>query len=191
MELNDTYDLEMLKSDLKSIAHEYKAGDVALQYIAQLEADIGECSVCGTRPALLVDRKHKGTYWKCADCMMETIEDKMQLEAENSRAMDAMFPNGWKPEDAMALGQTVEGMCEQLDKAVAWFEGDDSPRARLEAEVAKWERIANEEHAQSASIAMLNGKLEAENERLRARLHRAECMDLDCEICDALKAGDD
>ena len=37
MELNDTYDLEMLKSDLKSIAAEYKAGDVALQYIAQLE----------------------------------------------------------------------------------------------------------------------------------------------------------
>jgi len=127
MELNDTYDLEMLKSDLKSIAAEYKAGDVALQYIAQLEAEI-------------------------------------------NRAMDAMFPNGWKPDDAMALGQTVEGMCEQLDKAVAWFEGDDSPRARLEAEVAKWEKIANEEYAQSAHIAMRNGELQAENEGLKEKI---------------------
>ena len=38
---------------------------------------------------------------------------------------------------------------------------------KLEAEVAKWEKIANEEHAQSAHIAMRNGELEAENERLR------------------------
>ena len=164
MELNDTYDLEMLKSDLKSIAAEYKAGDVALQYIAQLEAEI-------------------------------------------NRAMDAMFPNGWKPDDAMALGQTVEGMCEQLDKAVAWFEGDDSPRARLEAEVAKWEKIANEEHAQSAHIAMRNGELQAENERLREMQHRIageisytkeinekrghEMPDVMDRWVDALKAGDD
>lgn len=51
----------------------------------QLEADIGECSICGNKPALCVDKQHKGTYWLCAECMMERIEDKMQLEAEVER----------------------------------------------------------------------------------------------------------
>ena len=42
--------------------------------------------------------------------------------------------------------------------------------AQLEAEVEKWEKIANEEHAQSAHIAMRNGELEAENEGLKEKI---------------------
>ena len=41
---------------------------------------------------------------------------------------------------------------------------------QLEAEVAKWEKIANEEHAQSAHIAMRNGELQAENEGLKEKI---------------------
>ena len=58
--------------------------------LAEARREIGECSVCGTSPALLVDKKHKGTYWKCAGCMMETIEDKMKLEAENERLREVL-----------------------------------------------------------------------------------------------------
>ena len=56
--------------------------DVIVDEVAQLEADIGECSVCGQSPALLVDREHKGTYWLCGDCMGERIIDKIELEAK-------------------------------------------------------------------------------------------------------------
>ena len=38
------------------------------------------CSICGTEPAVLVDREHKGTYWMCGDCVFEMIEDKMAME---------------------------------------------------------------------------------------------------------------
>ena len=50
------------------------------EYIAQLEGE--PCSICGSQPALLIDAKEKATYWMCAECMLEKVLIKMELEAK-------------------------------------------------------------------------------------------------------------
>lgn len=59
--------------------------------VAALEAQVGEpCSVCGQQPAVLVDIKQKATYWKCGDCVLEGIEEKMKLEAQVASLREAL-----------------------------------------------------------------------------------------------------
>ncbi len=84
--------------------------------VSQLEADIGKCSICGNSPALLVDRKEKGTYWLCADCMFEKIVDNMRLEAEIerlrevlTRAHDFIIEPEYEDED-MLLGEIADAL---------------------------------------------------------------------------------
>jgi len=55
----------------------------------------------------------------------------------------------------------------QCDCYVALLEARDKRIAQLEAKLQYMTDIANEEHASSAHIAMRNGELEAENERLK------------------------
>ena len=52
----------------------------AEQIIGILEGE--PCSICGSQPALLIDAKEKATYWMCAECMLEKVLIKMELEAK-------------------------------------------------------------------------------------------------------------
>lgn len=38
------------------------------------------CSVCGIVPALCVDKRSKGTYFLCGNCMEEVIIEKIKLQ---------------------------------------------------------------------------------------------------------------
>ena len=44
------------------------------------ENQIGSCSICGSEPALCVDKQNKGTYWLCGDCMEERIIEWIRVQ---------------------------------------------------------------------------------------------------------------
>jgi len=68
----------------------------------------------------------------------------------------------------------LEDEIERLDKAFDW---SAQRYARLEAKLEHMTDIANKEHASSAHIAMRNGELEDDNERLRELFSKGQEMD--------------
>ena len=51
---------------------------------------------------------------ECVSEGMAYIDEVAALEAEIERAMDALFHNGWHPDDARNLGSIVEGVVDAL-----------------------------------------------------------------------------
>ena len=103
-----------------------------------------------------------------ADEAFELESSLAEAEEEINRAMNVMFPNGWQPDDAKALGQTVEGVCDTLAEA---RRENERLQERIIFEQAC--RVADAHHDYNLAAYML----------LRLRLTKeAELDDLACAI---------
>ncbi len=85
------------------------------------------CSICGTTPALLIDAKEKATYWMCADCMFETIQDKWKIEEENAalkRVARAAKVLLWRDPSKLKYFEKIDELDDALKEADALMGAD-------------------------------------------------------------------